>query len=368
MTASSIDSLFPDLGDSIYMNTASIGVACRASRKALVDAAGAWAEGRFDFVAAERAGEEARCLFAELISARVDCVSLIPSASAVAGQVAAHLSDSPRRGNIVIGAQEYTSALFPFLQLRSKGFEIRLLPFQNGAVKADQFAVAADEHTRLIAVSAVQSASGYRVDIAALREVASHSGALLYVDGAQMCGALALDVQELQIDALAAPAHKFLLGARGMGFGYFAPYLRDVMTPVGPGWKAAADPMNAFYGPSMDLSVTASRFDQSLAWMIAPATLEGLLALRGIGFRSVAANNLELARQMRNGLRSASVEALDHGAQRDSTIFSIATSDLTLEDRLRRKGVVAATRNGRLRVALHLYNTASQIDLVLSLL
>ena|ERR1700733_12351704 len=86
------------------------------------------------------------------------------------------------------------------------------------------------------------------------------------------------------------------------------------------------------------------------------------------GFRSVAANNLGLARQMRNGLRSASVEALDHGAERDSTIFSIATSDLTLEDRLRHKGVVAATRNGRLRVALHLYNTASQIDLVLSLL
>ncbi|WP_371418051.1 aminotransferase class V-fold PLP-dependent enzyme [Acidisoma sp. L85] len=77
--------------------------------------------------------------------------------------------------------------------MRSAGFEIRLLPFQNGAVKADQFAVAADEHTRLIAVSAVQSASGYRVDIAALREVASHFGALLYVDGAQLCGALALD-------------------------------------------------------------------------------------------------------------------------------------------------------------------------------
>ena len=50
---------------------------------------------------------------------------------------------------------------------------------------------------------------------------------------------------------------------------------------------------------------------------------------------------------MRNGLRSASVEALDHGAERDLTIFSIATSDLTSEDRLRRKGVVAATRNGR---------------------
>jgi cysteine desulfurase/selenocysteine lyase len=368
VTSSNIGSLFPDLGDTIYMNTASFGVACRASRETMIDAATRWAEGRFDFVGAERAGEEARRLFAELINGPTDCVSLIPSASAVAGQVAFHLGNGSRRGNIIVGAQEYTSTLFPFLQLEAKGFEIRLLPFENGAVTADHFAAAADERTCLIAVSAVQSASGYRVDLASLREVAKRSGALLYVDAAQMCGALPLDVEDLQIDALAAPAHKFLLGARGMGFAYFAAHLRDAMTPAGPGWKAAVDPMNAFYGPSMDLSTTASRFDQSLAWMIAPATLEGLLALHGIGFKTVVDRNVELAHHMRDGLRRAKVDVLDHGPERCSTIFSIATSDPNLEDRLRRGGVVAATRNGRLRLSLHLYNTASQVDLVLSLL
>ena len=368
MTSSPVASLFPDLRDAIYMNSASFGVACQASRTALTEAATSWAAGRFDFIGAERAGEEARYLFAELINGRADCVSLIPSASAVAGQVAAHLKDAPSRGNIIVGAQEYTSTLFPFQQLQAKGFEVRLLPFENGAVTADQFAAAADEHTCLIAVSAVQSASGYRVDLAALRDVANRSGALLYVDAAQISGALSLDVDGLQIDALAAPAHKFLLGARGMGFGYFAPHLRDAMVPVGPGWKAAVDPVNAFYGPSMNLSETASRFDHSLAWMVAPATLEGLLALHRIGFKTVADENVELARQMRYGLREAKVDVFDHGPERDSTIFSISTGDPTLEDRLKRHGVVAATRNGRLRLSLHLYNTASQVDLVLSLL
>jgi cysteine desulfurase/selenocysteine lyase len=368
VTSSRIGTLFPDLGDTIYMNSASVGVACDASRKALVAAAMTWAAGRFDVGGAERAGEDSRCLFAELINGPPDCVSLISSASAVAGQVAAHLGDSRRRGNIILGAQDYTSVLFPFLQLKAKGFEIRLLPFENGGVTVDQFVAAADDRTCLMAVSAVQSASGYRIDLAALREVANRSDALLYVDAAQMCGALPLDVEHLQIDALAAPAHKFLLGARGMGFGYFAPHLRDTMIPIGPGWKAAVDPFNAFYGPSMDLSETASRFDQSLAWMIAPATLEGLRALQGIGFKNVAEKNMELARQMRNGLRSMKMDAFDNGAARDSTIFSIASSDPSVEDRLRRRGVVAGTRNGRLRLALHLYNTPSQVDLVLSLL
>ena len=368
MTSSPVVSLFPDLGDKIYMNSASFGVACQASRRALTDAATTWAAGNFDFIGAERSGEQARCLFADLINGRADCVALIPSASAVAGQVAAHLKDASRRGNIILGAQEYTSTLFPFLQLQAKGFEIRLLPFENGAVSADRFAEAADERTCLIAASAVQSASGYRVDLAALRNVANRSAALLYVDAAQMCGALSLDVEDLRIDALAAPAHKFLLGARGMGFGYFAPHLRDAMIPVGPGWKAAVDPVNAFYGPAMNLSETASRFDQSLAWMVAPATLEGLRALQGIGFKNVAGTNVELARQMRQGLRKARLDVFDHGPKHESTIFSIAAGDPTLEDRLGQSGVVFATRNGRLRLSLHLYNTASQIDLVLSLL
>ena len=368
MTSSRIAALFPDLGDTIYMNTASVGVACEASQKALVAAANTWASGCFDVAGAERAGEEARSLFAKLINGRADCVALIASASAVAGQVAAHLGDCRRRGNIIVGAQEYTSALFPFLQLKSKGFELRLLPFKNGGVSVDQFVEAADEQTCLMAVSAVQSASGYRIDLAALREVANRSDALLYVDAAQICGALPLDVERLQIDALAAPAHKFLLGARGMGFAYFAPHLRDDMSPAGPGWKAAVDPFNAFYGPGMELSKTASRFDQSLAWMVAPATLEGLVALDAVGFDTVADTNRELARQMQSGLRRAGIDFGDNGSSLGSTIFSIATGDPVVEDRLRQKGVVGATRNGRLRLSLHLYNTASEIDLVLSLL
>ena len=276
-------SLFADLGSSIYMNTAATGVGPKPAVDALQAAAAAWATGRFDYMEAERAGERARQLFAEMINVSADCVALIPTASAVAGQVAAHLRTSTSGGNILVGQQEYTSALFPWLQLKSAGFEIRLLPFERGGVTVDQFAAAADANTRLIAVSAVQSSTGYRVDVAALREIANRSGALLYVDGAQMVGALRMDAAGLGIDALAVPSHKFLLGTRGMGYGYFAPHLRDAMMPVAPGWKAAAEPFASFYGPEMALSPTASRFDQSLAWFNALGEVESLRCHHAIG-------------------------------------------------------------------------------------
>lgn len=361
-------STFSALDGRIYMNTASTGVACQASVDALTQGARAWGAGRFDYVEAEQAGEDARALFAALVNVPTECVALIPTASAVAGQVAAHVGRLPAGGNILIGAEEYTSALFPLLQLRASGMEVRLLPHTAGGVRVEDFAGASDANTRLIAVSAVQSATGYRVDLGALREIADRSGALLYVDAAQQVGALPLDAAGLRIDALAAPAHKFLLGSRGMGYAYFAPALRDAMLPVAPGWKAAAQPFASFYGPGMDLSATASRFDQSLAWMNALWDRAALRLLHELGFAAVHAHNERLIAVTRAALRDAAIPFLDHGSMNSSTIFAIQPRAPDAERRLKEAGVVASVRAGRVRLSMHLYNTTDQIEQVVALL
>jgi len=368
MRSPDLDALFPHLGQTVYMNTASLGVGCKAAVDALACAANAWGEGRLDFVEAERAGEEVRCLFARTINVEPDCVALIPTASGVAGQVAAYLRCLPVGSNILVGEQEYTSALFAWLQLRAIGFEVRLIPFQNGMVSVDAFAAAADAHTRLIAVSAIQSATGYRIDLAALRDIANRSKAMLYVDAAQAAGAGALDAGALELDVVAAPSHKFLLGTRGMGYAYFRRPLRDAMQPVAPGWKAASEPFTSFYGPDMHLSATASRFDQSLAWINALAEREALRVLTMIGMGEIEQMNSDLIGHMRAALDRRRLDYLDFGPDRSSTIFSIKPSTENAELRLREGGVVAASRAGRVRLSLHFYNTMDQIDYALSLL
>jgi selenocysteine lyase/cysteine desulfurase len=92
------------------------------------------------------------------------------------------------------------------------------VPATGGGVSADAFAEVADGGTRLIAVSAVHSPTGYRTDLAALSQVAARSGAWLFVDACQAAGAVPLDVVRDGVDFLAASSHKFLLGARGMGY------------------------------------------------------------------------------------------------------------------------------------------------------
>jgi hypothetical protein len=58
----------------------------------------------------------------------------------------------------------------------------------------DDFAVAVNAQTRLLAVSAVQSATGAPANLAALAEIVHHSGGWLFVDACQAGGAVPLDV------------------------------------------------------------------------------------------------------------------------------------------------------------------------------
>ena len=53
-------------------------------------------------------------------------------------------------------------------ELRRRGYEVRLVPSRDGGFRAEDFARLSDDGTRLIAVSAVQSATGYRADLRAL--------------------------------------------------------------------------------------------------------------------------------------------------------------------------------------------------------
>ncbi len=367
MTDSEIAALFAGRDGSIYMNTAAMGLAPAPAAAAFHAAIENWRLGRLDYDAAEAAGEAARAAFARIVNVPADGVAIIPYASAVAGLLAAHLRRLGPGGNVVVGAQEYTSNLFAWKLLEDAGIAVRQVPYQDGTLPADAFAAHADADTRLIAASGIQSASGYRIDIARLRAIADRHGALLYIDAAQHAGAWPLDATALGIDMLAAPSHKFLLGTRGMGYAWIAPALRERLQPIHAGWKAAARPMQSFYGPDMELSPTASRFDMSLAWMNALADRESLAVLERIGMPHVHDRNAALAQHLARRLRAAGIPFADHGAH-GSTIFSVAPENPAAGERLRAAGVVAAIRAGRVRLSLHVHNTIAEIDHVADLL
>src|SRR5205085_10217092 len=91
MNVTLLRTLFPGLTNTTYLNTATMAIGNTAARAAFADAVERWSAGSFDWLEAERAGEEARAHFAALVGAATDEVALVPAVSTAAGIVAANL-------------------------------------------------------------------------------------------------------------------------------------------------------------------------------------------------------------------------------------------------------------------------------------
>ena len=262
--------LFPATGKTAYLNTAAVGLASRTLAAAYHEFVDEWAESGLDYVRGEAAGENARAAAAGLMGADPSDVSLIASVSAAAGLVASQFGPASRGQNVVIGEREYSSNHFPWRLLAGRGYEVRQVPFRNGGLEPDEVARCLDRGTVLVAFSGVQTATGHRSDIAAISALAREVGAIVFVDGSQLVGALPVAADLRHIDVLAAADHKFLLNAgRGLGYCYLSPEIQSRFTPTNAGWKAGRVPLESFFGPTMDLSETASRFDNSISWLAA---------------------------------------------------------------------------------------------------
>jgi selenocysteine lyase/cysteine desulfurase len=359
--------LFPGLKDTIYLNTATMSVGCAPAVEAYERAARQWSAGRLDWLEAERAGEDARTMFAQIVGASPEEIALVPAVSTAAGIVAANLPPAAHGENIVVPANEFSSNLFPWLLLRDRGYEVRAVPASDDGVSADAFGEIADERTRLIAVSAVHSATGFRADLTGIGQVAARSGAWFFVDACQAAGAVPLDVVRDRIDFLAASSHKFLLGARGMGYLFVRRELIDRMRPVIPGWRAARKPHESFYGPAMELSQTASKFDASLMWFAALAEQAAFGVFRQFGIPALLDRNAQLSQRLHQALAA-------HGAttrleRNRSTIVSVPVPDAeAVMARLRAANAIVSVRAGRIRLSVHFYNLEEEIDRVAGLI
>ena len=285
--------------------------------------------------------------------------------SSAAGLVAAQLGPAAAGENVVIGEREFGSNQFPWRQLERKGYDVRQVPFPRGGLEPEDVDRRVDGGTRVVAFSGVQSSTGHRSDIAAISSVARRVGAVVFVDASQMVGAVPVARDLRHVDVLATTDHKFLLNAgRGMGYCFFSPSVRERFTPVNAGWRAGADPFGSFYGPTMELSQTASRFDSSISWLAAIGNTTSLGIFEHFGPDVIYARNRELESQLRDALTGAGWDPAPLPAENRSTIVSVPLGDLEparVVSALADAQVVGSARDGVLRLSVHLYNHEDDI-------
>ena len=267
---------------------------------------------------------------------------------------------------IVVCANEFGSNALPWLALRELGVRVVLVDAPRERLTPAVLKRVMTPRTRLVAVSWVSFADGYRHELAPLSEVAHAGGALFCVDAIQGLGAFVLDVKSDGIDALYAGGAKWLLAVPGVSFLYVSPELHDRLAVRWRGWRDVENIWD-FFAYDQPLAASAARFEGGTVNFLGIAALGASIdALSAAGVENIEAHVLRLTERLAEGLtRAGAMLSTERGPGISSGIvtFELPGSDpVELGRHLGRAGFVTTYRASGIRVSPHGYNTEAEID------
>ncbi|MFN3713357.1 MAG: aminotransferase class V-fold PLP-dependent enzyme [Alcanivoracaceae bacterium] len=278
-----------------------------------------------------------------------------------------------RPGDVVlISDQEFPSNRIPWQALTRFGVEVRELSLHGEDPEAGVIAAMADDRVRLLAISAVQYASGLRLDMARLGHACRQQEVLFCVDAIQAIGAIPVDVQRWQADFVMADGHKWMLGPEGLALFWCRPALRESLTLYQYGWhmvEHAGDYDRHDWQPAQ----SARRFECGSPNLLCAHALDASLSLLlERGMDQISRELESRVRRLQQGLDACGMTLLsptESGRFAGIVTFqSPREGSEALFRRLRQAGVVCAPRGGGIRLSPHFYTSNSVIDRVLALL
>lgn len=350
---------FPALATWTYLDTASFGQLPRCASEAILThlahrdhAASSQFLTWFDDM------DRIRALCAKLIHCAADDIAFVPSASTGLAYLMQGLDWEPGDELLTLEG-EFPNQLYQSAHSKRFGTVFRAVPWPD-------FYSSLTNRTRLVLLSTVNYATGFRVPIAEVSQVLRKRGILLYLDGTQSIGALQMNVSEIQPSMLCVDAYKWLMSPNGAGFVYVSPELRRTLAPSVIGWRSDAGwrDVNSLNHGVPAFSDAAQKYEGG---MIPFPSLYGLGAviemLLTVGLASIEARVLELAAQTRAMLTGL-------GAEVDTNDSQIVTARLPVGDpsdvaqRLKAEKIVISARHGRLRISPHFYNNQDDMNLL----
>ena len=302
--------------------------------------------------------EDARKLLASLLGARPEQVAFVRNTSDALSTVANGL-DWRAGDNIVTFNREFPSNVYPWLRIRDAfGVEVRMCEEHDGRIDLSELESLVDDHTRIVAISHVQYASGFRADLERLGRVARRHDALFVVDAIQALGVVPTNVEAEFIDVAAGASHKWLLAPEGVGYLYLSDRARERIQPTLVGWISVPDPEDYL------------NFEQgwnrgALAWETGTgpaALLHGFKAslelIQNHGVQNIANYLEDLTDYLCERLAGKNYDVVSSRAPGEkSQIVCIrhrgGNSSMALYHRLLQQNIVTAPRGDRLRIAPH---------------
>ena len=364
---------FPVTATYIYMNHAGVAPLSRRVRDAMAgfieDAtlygavhADDWAE----------AAEACRVTASGLINADATEIAFMKNTTQGI-LIAANGIDWREGDNVVTTAVEFPTNVYPWWCLKERyGVETRMVPERDGRIYIEDIAAAIDERTRVLTISHVEFASGFRNDIEALGELCRERDIWFVLDAIQSLGVVEVDVKSCNIDILAADGHKWLLAPEGAAIFYCADEKREQLINTNVGWASVVNPRD-FLNYDLTQKPDATRFEEGSYNSVGLYGLKAAIdLLHDIGIPAIKARVLELTARLIAGLEAKGYRVITPKTDVDRAGIVIFESDrytpAEIYETLYGENIITAERGSGVRVSPHFYNTPSEIERLLEVL
>ncbi len=368
MIGEAVRARFPIFEHTTYANSCSQGALSTDVREAYEAYLEGWDARGAEWEHWVERAEAARSTFARLVGAAAEDVAVTTSVSQAVSALVSALPLEGERRKIVISEFEFPTVGQIAHAQELRGAEVvHVRPDDDGRIPLERFAEAIDERTALVCCTAISYRTGYRLDVAEVARLAHEQGALCLADSYQAAGAVPLDVSRLGVDLLTAGTVKYLLASAGLAFMYVRPELHQRLLPTQTGWFADEDIFQmdiSDYSPAS----TARRFDAGTPPV--PniyAGIAGMGIVEAAGIAAIEAHVHELSTDLVTGLGElgATVATPTGPGEFGPLVCVAATDPEALVAALAEDRVVTSSRDSNLRISLHLYNVAADIERLL---
>jgi cysteine desulfurase/selenocysteine lyase len=365
-------SLFPITQRYTYLNHASVAPLPLPTMQAMEQQLeGVAKHGGRNFEHWEQTNVAARAAAARLINGRPEQIAFLRNTSEALSAIANGVLW--RKGdNVISAAIEFPANIYPWSRLHEAfGVELRLQPEIDGRIDVDQMLALVDDRTRVLTLSWVQFGTGQRFDLERIGRFCRERDILFVVDAVQGLGAFQLDVARDYVDALAAGAHKFLLGPKGVSILYLSERARQRVEPTVIGWTSVQNFRDYVIHDGLQFREGSLPFEcgtlNEVGICGVGRTLEMFLE---IGPPRIEEYLLFLMGYLRTSLEERGYNV--HSPRDPAETSAILVCDHPthaaeeIHQRLDSQNIIVSVRLERLRVAPHFYNTTEEIDALVS--
>ena len=369
LTTESLRADFPALEGITYLNTAAESIPPRCVGEAIAQYThdkGLGMRGRVPHFAAVEACRE---ISAKLVGLKTEEVSFCSCSSEAYNLLAGALDLGPE-DEVVVSDLDFPAGATPWLRA-ARPPRVKVWRARQGELRTEDLLPLLGAKTRLVQVSLVSFYNGFRIDWPALRDAVRSLApqAALSVDITQAFGRVELGCSDA--DILISSTHKWTLGIHG-GCVIGVPEAgAERLTTRAGGWFHLT---NAFEADRFEKAVTkpgAASFSVGMPNFVSLYALNASLRyLDGIGIDAISRHADPLVTRVHAGLLDLGLAPLAPLRPEFPTgiVSFIHPRSTEIHAALEREEIHVMHQAGRVRVAVHGYNTADEVARLLGVI